>query len=341
MAELTREEYIKQQLVAKNLKDTKANQKKLGLEYDKKYLGGDRGDWRTYFKQQFPQLGSMLDGAQGEQEARSVFGDLIDLFIDVANNPDSYDNTTEAGRAAWKNKVLATQYAIKTTDSQAKWDATDKAQKDELIKLKATELRSAYSGLGLTLTEINNLAYLSLAKGMTNLELKFLSYGKLADRDMGGLMATKEATDLTSILRAYDYEFKPEDIKAALTGEEMAGVPMSSEFLVNKAKYGAKIKYSAFKDQFEQGFTVMDVFGPYQQQAARTLDRSTGDISLKNDLFRVALEKQNADGTPLTMTQWNKMLKETPEFGWQYTPEANRQITNVVSTLEQAFGLRR
>jgi len=341
MAQLTRDEYIKEQLVAKNLKDTAANKKKLGLAYDKLYLGGDRKDWRTYFKIQFPQLAGMLDGEKGEAEARAVFGDLVDLFISVANDPDSYDGSTEAGRAAWKNKVLATQYAIKTTDSQAKWDATDKVEKDKLLNLKAQELRANYAGLGLTLAEVNNLAYLSLAKGMTDLELKYLSYGKLADRTMDGLMATKEATDLASTLRAYDYEFKPEDIKNALTGLETNGVQMNSELLINRAKFDASLKYSGFKDQFQQGFTVADVFNPYRQQAARTLDRSAGDISLKNDLFRTALETLNEDGTPMTMTQWNRMLKKDTKYGWQYTPEANSQITNIISTLEQGFGFRK
>jgi len=341
MAELTRDQYIKEELVAKNLKDTAANRKKLGLAYDKLYLGGDRKDWRTYFKIQFPQLAGMLDGENGEAEARAVFGDLIDLFISVANDPESYDGSTDAGRIAWKNKVLATQYAIKTSNSQATWDATDKVEKEEKLKAKGQELRALYSGLGLTVTEIGNLAYLSLAKGMSDLELKYLSYGKLADRDMGGLMATKEATDLASSLRAYDYEFKDKDIKLALTGTEINGVPMTPELLLNKAKYEAGIKYAGFKDQFQQGFTVADVFGPYQKQAARTLDRSVADISLKNDLYRVALEQLNEDGTPMTMTQWNRMLKKDTKYGWQYTPEANSQITNIISTLEQGFGFRK
>jgi hypothetical protein len=340
MADLTRDQYIQQELAATGMKDTKANRNKLGKEYDQKYLGGDRGDWRTYFKVQFPQLADMLDGGAGEQEARAVFGDLIDLFIDIANNPDQYDFASEAGRNAFKNKVSATKYAQQTTQKRAEWDALKPAEKTDRIRLKASEIRAQYGNLGLTLGEVDRLAANALQNGLSDLELKYLSYGTLAGRQGTPIMETKEAMDLAATLKAYDYKYTPELIEQALTGQNVNGVPMTSELLIDKARFGARLKYSAFTDLFEKGYTVNDVFAPYQEVAAQLLERAPQDISFEKDLYRKALENKNEDGSPMTISQWSRELKSNPDYGWQYTANANRQVSNVVRTIEQAFGFR-
>jgi hypothetical protein len=339
MAELSRDQWIKEQLAARGMDDNAANRKKLGTQYDKIYIGGDRKDWRTYFKQQFPQLASMVDGGAGESEARKIFGDLIDLFIEVATNPDAFDFTSTAGRDAFKNRVLSTQYAIKTTESRAKWDALDQTEKDEQLRNKTSEIRASFAGLGLTTSELNNLAVQSLQDGRSDYELKYLAFGKLADRPGGGLKETKEAMDLTATLKAYDYDFTDEQLEAALTGGAINGVPQSVELLVNKARYGAQQKYGAFSDLFQQGFTVSDVFEPYQQTAANLLELPITSVSIKNPLFKRALEQKNADGSAMSISDWQTTLKTDDRYNWRYTNNANRTISSVMATLERAFGL--
>lgn len=334
----TRDKWIKEQLDARGMTDTTANRTSLGKQYDKIYVGGNPKDWRTYFKQQFPQLSQMLDGGAGEAEARQIFGDLIDLFIDVAQNPDAYDLTSTAGQAAFKTKVEATQYAQKTTKARAEWDALDSVEKQDRLKNKTSEIRAAFAGLGLTVTELDNLALQSLRDGRNDLELKYLAYGKLADRT-GGVAETKEAMDLVATLKAYDYDYDDATIEAALTGATVNGVPQSTELLINKARYGAKQKYGAFADLFDQGFTVNDVFEPYQTYASRLLEKPVSDISYKKDMYRKALEHKNEDGSAMSITDWSRMLKTKDEYGWKYTDNANKLVSSVASTLERAFGL--
>jgi hypothetical protein len=339
MADLTRDQWVKEQLAARGMADTKSNRTTLGKQYDKIYIGGSRTDWRTYFKQQFPQFANMLDGGAGEAEARSIFGDLIDLFIDVANNPDSYDLTSTAGKEAFKVKVQGTQYAQKTTENRAKWDAMDAIEKKEMLKNKASELRANYAGLGLTVMELDNLALQALRDGRNEVELKYLAFSKLADRPGGTLAETKEYMDLVAQLRAYDYDYNDNQVRAALTGDIMDGVPQSAELLLNKARYGAQQKYSAFSDLFKQGFTVTDVFEPYQQIASRLLERPVSDISIKNEMFRYALEHKNADGSALSISDWSARIKNEKQYGWQYTNNANQTVNSIAATLERAFGL--
>ena len=150
---------------------------------------------------------------------------------------------------------------------------------------------------------------------------------------------TKEAMDLTATLRAYDYDFTDEQLEAALTGGVINGVPQSVELLVNKARYGAQQKYSAFSDLFQQGFTVADVFEPYQQTAANLLELPITSVSTKNPMFKKALEKKNEDGSPMSISEWQTMLKTEDEYNWKYTNNANRTISSVMATLERAFGL--
>ena len=48
---------------------------------------------------------------------------------------------------------------------------------------------------------------------------------------------------------------------------------------------------------------------------------------------------QGADG-PLSLTEWMRKLKSDPKYGYQYTEQANQEVSRVVTTLEKAFGLR-
>lgn len=337
---MTRNSWIKEQLAARDMDDTDANRKTLGRQYDKIYVGGNRKDWRTYFKNQFPELAGLVDGDKGEAEARLVFGDLIDLFLEVAANPDNFDFDTTAGKDAWKVRVLGTKYGQQTSESRAQWDAMDKVEKDEKIRRTVGEIRGAYPDLGLTTGELENLALQRLRDNRSDLEMKYLAYSKLADRPGGGTLdETKESQQLVANLRALDYDYTPDQLRAALTGATVNGIPQSAELLTSKARYSAQQKYGAFAEQFKQGFTVADVFEPYQQIAANLLELPLGQVSTKNPMFRKALAESNPDGTPMRITDWEAKLKTDDEYGWRYTKNANRTINSVASTLERAFGL--
>jgi hypothetical protein len=337
-----RDKWIKEQLTLQNKKDTPANRKKLGAEYDQIYVGGNRKDWRTFFKMSFPQLADMLDGADGERQAREVFGDLIDLFIDVATNPDQYDFDTQAGLDAFDRKVQGTQYAIRTTDKQAQWDALDSAEKNRQIESTKRAIATAFASSQLTNKELGDLSVLRLRNGLTDLELKYLVFDRLATRPGDGtIMQTTEAMDLVKTLRAYNYPFLEQDISNALTGATVGDVPQSSELLIAKAKNAAKTRYGQFADLIDQGFTVDDIFDPYRQLAAKTLGKSVNDIRLDNADYEKVLRANPATGETWTGFDWVKELKTDEKYGWQFTPEANQQASSIVSTIERAFGFRR
>ena len=336
-----RDQWIKEQLAAEGMRDTATNRKKLGQRYDETYMGGPRGDWRTYFKLQFPQLADMLDGAEGEQNARAVFGDLIDLFIEVATKPENFDLTSDAGVEAFVRRVKGTQYAIKTTESQAKWDALDTAEKERQLQTTRRSIATSFASSQLTTGELNDIATLALRNGYSELELKYAVATKLGERvGDGTLFETEEANKLRSSLKAYNYRVSDELFSAALKGEEINGVPQSAELLISKAKNKAKLDLPAYAAYIDQGFTVDDIFEPFKDIAVKTLELNPIEVDLGQDKFMRAI-KGKPDGTAYSANEWIQMLKTDPDYGWQYTNQANQQVSSVVSTLERAFGLVR
>lgn len=338
-----RDAWIKEQLAVEGMKDTAANRKKLGARYDKIYLGGQRSDWRTYFKLQFPQLADMLDGAEGEKNARSVFGDLIDLFIEVATKPGNFDLESEAGQQAFAARVNATQYARKTTDSQAKWDALDQTEKDRQVEKTRRALATSFASSQLTTAELNDLATLSLRNGLTELELKYAVANRLAGRPGGGaLFETDEATNLRNTLRQYNYLGQVNDdiLTSALTGQSVNGVEQSPELLIAKAKTWAKTKYETYAKYIDQGFTVDDIFQPFKDLAVKTLELNPVEVNLSDDKWDKVL-RGKADGTPYSASEWLRELKSNPDYGWEFTDQARNSAMNMVMGLEQALGFRR
>jgi len=161
---MTKEQYVKEQLAARGLKDTAANRKKLGAEYDEKYAGGKSSDWRTRFKTEFPQFSDLVDGAEGEAKARQEFGDdLIDLFLDYAKNPNKYDLTTQAGKDVWMSKVKATNLYTKVAPSRREWTLTPEANKREQVEAKKIELLQEYGELELDDKQLIDLATYALS----------------------------------------------------------------------------------------------------------------------------------------------------------------------------------
>jgi len=345
MAEMTKDQYVKEQLAAKGLKNTAANRKKLGSEYDQKYTGGASSDWRSRFKTEFPQFSELVDGAEGETKARQEFGDdLIDLFLDYAKNPDKYDLTTQAGKDVWVSKVRATNLYTKVAPSRREWTLTPEATKREMVDAKKTELLQEYGELELNDRQLVDLATYALSTKASAAQTKYYAYSIVAGRKAtpGGPVAleeTDEAMALTTALKRYNYNPPglQEQINSALTGNPYLGVNYTSELLLKKAKDNAKIMMPHFAQQFDQGYTLDDVFEPYKEIAAQTLELNPNDIKYTDPKFRIALEKK-PDGTSMNASEWEYMLKKDPKYKWANTKKAKEQASSMISILEKAFG---
>jgi hypothetical protein len=74
--------------------------------------------------------------------------------------------------------------------------------------------------------------------------------------------------------------------------------------------------------------------------AVKTLELNPIEISLNEDKYMRAI-KGKTDGTAYSASEWMRLMKTDPDYNWQFTNQANQQVSSMVSTLEKAFGLVR
>ena len=348
MAEaLTKEQYIEEQLKVRKLKDIAANRKKLKEEWETKYLGGSSKDWRTIFKTQFPQFAPLIDGGAGEAEARATFGDdLIDLFLDAAKNSDKYDFISQAGRTAWTNKVQATKFYQDVLPKHREWDLVPKNQQEALLIDERKRLMVTYSTLQLTDKEANDLAVYSLRNKADATQQKYFAFslvGKRASQTETGVPTTEEAALTKRALKAYGYQPKDIDsmIQSSLTGEKYNGVMYTPELLETKAKNAAKIMYQHYAPLIDKGFTLDDIFEPYKELAAKTLELNPNTITKDTPLFKDVLDFVDDKNMGISGTQFIYQMKNNPKYGYGKTQQARNEVNSIMMNLEEAWGAAR
>lgn len=335
---MTKEDWVSEQLVANNLKDTKANRTKLGKQYDERYLGGASSDWRTYFRKLFPQFAGMVDGGEGEKKARETFGDLIDLLVDVATNPKSYDLTTEAGINAFDVKVLATKYYQNTSTARQAWDKLSNQDKEDQLKSKRVAIRNKYGFLNLREDDVNAFSLYALQTGMGEDLLDYYVYNQ-ASGGYDVLNATPDALVMRNLAKSYNYNPSNlnEMIQSALTGKPyMTGEVMTVEGLRRKAINNAKMLYPHLAQTLDT-FTLQEVFDPYQDKASSILELPKTAIDISDPRFAAAL-RPTADGQQMTIGDWEATLMSNPDYGYQKTRQANRMARSLGSTILEMFG---
>ncbi len=345
MAEITKDQYIKEQLAAKGLKNTAANRKKLGTEYDTKYGTGQSGDWRERFKLEFPQFAELVDGAEGEAKARQDFGDdLIDLFFDYAKNPQNYDLLSDAGRRVWTQKVQATNLYTKVGPYRRAWTLTPEPSKQEQIEAKKVELLEEFGSLELNDRQLVDVATYALSNKASKTQVKYYTYSVIAGRTPStegpdALGETDEAAALRNSLKQYNYSPPglEEQITSALTNKPYLNTTYTADLLIKKAKDNAKIMMPHFAQQFDQGYTLSDVFEPYRNIAARTLELNPLDVNYSDPKFMAALGRKS-DGTSMSATEWEYTLKKDPKYRWSETKEAKRAASGIINILERTLG---
>ena len=302
-------------------------------------------DWREKFKLEFPQFAGMVDGAEGEAKARSLLGDdLINLFFDLAQNPDKYDLSSQAGREAWAAKVQGTKLYTANDENRRKWAVLGEPDRLKKVEDKVVELRNTYGQLELNDQQLRDLATYTLSTGASELQTSYYAYSIISDRQVAKgapptVGETDAATNLREQLKRYNYAPPgvEDQIRSALTGKAYLGTVYTPDLLMKKAKDSAKIMYSQFSDQFDKGYTMDDIFEPYRNIAAKTLEINPDDIKVNDPKFQVVFNKK-ADGTSMTADDFIYLLRKDPKYGWGKTRQAKDMAANLIQTLEKAWG---
>jgi len=303
-------------------------------------------DWRARFVEQFPEYAKVVDGAEGEAQARAELGDdFVDLLLDYANNPDQYDLDSQAGQAAWVRKVRATNLYTKVDPARREWAILPQASKDAQLADKIDELRKVFGEMQFDDTELLKVATYSLSNKASELQTRYYAYSIVGERQAtaGGapaLAQTDMAAALKEALQAYGYSPPNLDkrIESALTGKEYAGVKYTEEGLMKQARDYSKVLYPHLSQQLDQGYSMDDIFAPYQQIAANTLGLDVKQVNINDPKYSKALQR-NATGMSMSPDEWRYMLRKDPVYGWQNTTEAKNAAASMISMLEKNFGI--
>lgn len=298
-------------------------------------------NWRQQFIAKFPQFQSIIDGAEGEQRARSVFGDeIVDLILDVASNPGQYDFTTQAGLDAFDAAVYKTKYFNETAAKAREFDALTEGERNARVASTRARIARSYGDLYLTRSELDLLATEVTRRGLDDVSASYLINYTVGGRKRGkqDLLDSLDGQAYKKIARSYGYN--PPDLDdqviSALTGREYNGIIYTEDTLRQKAQTLAKATYFNLAPMLDAGLTVEDIFDPYRKRASQVLELPEDSISLDDVKFARALS--GAKGQQMTMGEWEAVLKSDPSYGYQFTATANKDAGNIATALLTAFG---
>lgn len=284
------------------------------------------------------------------EQAIAYFGDdLIQVLREISDG--TLDPDSDVGRAAIERRFESTNYWLTVDDAVKKWDAYSDTQRSRLVVEQKRSLAQAFGDLQLDDATLTDLATTIQRTGLNEIGAKQLVYGRAFQRPASSALDTRaialdsaDADKIRSIARAYGYNPLDIDsqIEAILSGQQYGptGTVLTEESFRQKAQRYAKGQYSWLSDQFDAGLTLNDIMGNYTEIASRVLEIDPSAIDYVGDpKWQEALGTASSGQLPLN--QWVQKLKSDPQYGYQYTNQANAEVSKIVSDLEKAFGFRR
>lgn len=274
------------------------------------------------------------------QPGAGEFGDDVRALLIRAVTQD-YTNERFLGEYRQTNYYNTVSAAVK------EWNAIPQGERTNRADIKANEIRESYGDLfdfqggDQLLTKIaNDAARLNLDGG------RLRNYVFMQARNQGGpavaTQSTAEADKLKQIASDYGYKLSQSEIDSVLTGtpEPGTGFVLTAESLRERAKMALLGEMPHLKAQIDSGLTPSAIFRNYRQEAANVLGLDPNSISFEDPKWRKAISARDENGNvrQLSLDEWRRTLRTDPEYGFQYTVEANQNATDLALTLARAFG---
>jgi hypothetical protein len=136
-----------------------------------------------------------------------------------------------------------------------------------------------------------------------------------------------------SIGTSYLSQMSDDRIVEVLTGG------ITSDDLLRIYREKAKVNNPHLAAAIDAGVTLEDMAYDYRKVASDVLGTPLSGIPLTEDFVGQAL-KTGEPGKYRVMStnEWKYLLKSNPDFGYQYTTNARKEVNDLVSSLEKAFG---
>jgi hypothetical protein len=323
----------------KGLADTPANRKKIREEIKAgKAKPIDENAWIETFNKDYPAYSDWTT-----DQVVSYFGqDFVDIIKSTVESGIEYSDEE------LKALLKSTTYFNSVSDKQYKFDTLRDGEQQALIETSKRAIVDEFGDVGLSATDLAEIAKTAARSGLTGTGLKQTVYqyafrkGGMATAPTSPAMATRalEGSDADAIrksARAYGYQVSDAEVEAALTGGMYNGLAVSKDSILEKAQKAAKGKYFHLADQIDAGLSLDDIFGTYKKYAATLLEVDENEIDYLSDP-KWSDAFGSKDTGQLSLTDWTQKIKSDSKFGWQFTKQANDQATDIALTLARAFG---
>ena len=249
---------------------------------------------------------------------------------------------------AFESRLKNTAWYRNRTESQRQWDKNkfdDPGENDRQLEKASIALTQAAARAGVTIpaSEMPALALRAARNGWTEVEFQ-AALGKRVD--IGSNPADKTLTgtvgqtydELRKTAASYGVSASAskinEQIKAVISGTATV------EDFADHYRELAKKQFGGVADLLDQGMTTLDVLDPYLQRAAQDLGvtaaqiMSPGKNGYMDDMWTRAIQGDK----PMTLDEWNRLLRTDPKYGYSRTAKAKTEAASVGARIAEMFG---
>jgi len=281
------------------------------LPADVSGTGFDAG-WQDRFKKEYPAYAWMLTELD-----QTKYSDLFQLMNDAVKPGSEYTDELFQRKfigTSWYTELAAGQTGRELTKGIGAFSWGE----GQLAKFLTTATRMGYTD-----ATLKSKAYEALfSKGAD---------GKYVNPNaIGEVKASSPFLAIKKIGTSFLTPISDESVIDTLVGGR------SSDDLMRTSRELAKAKFPHLSNAIDAGVTLEDVAYGYKRDAAQLLEVDANTIDMSAGGYSAALGSMK---DPMMSTaEWAAYIKGTPEFGWQFTKQANQQATDVGLTLARAFG---
>jgi len=283
-------------------------------------------------RENYPEYAIFFDNDFGgySQEVRDL---LIEYAVDPEYSEDLFDT-----------KFKQTQYYLEVDKDIRDWNKATPEVKRSLVDTQVDAIRATYGNLFKDEAELQRVAEGAARQNLKGTRLRSFVFSQVSQSNKSEVAVTStiDADAIRAIGEEYGYRVSNSEIESILTGELERGTTsvLTEQGLRTRAKTAVMGEMPHLKDQLDSGLTVKQIFRNYQQEAAEVLQTDPNTISFSNPKWRAALSKRDENGNvrQLSLAEWRQELRSNPDYGYQFTPQANRDATDLALTLARAFG---
>lgn len=164
-----------------------------------------------------------------------------------------------------------------------------------------------------------------------------LNFRKLMrKRDLGGQAAQMEQ-QIQQLETAYGVklgnQWRARQLERVMKGDD------TIDGVASRLREISMREYQAWSSQLASGQTIQDIAEPYIQRMADLLELNPADVTVFDKKIQNALNQTSKDGKPAAMSLSAFADEVRKDQRWQYTDNAREQMSGIVATLGQAFGV--